>query len=230
MYNENQKLFIFYKCHIKCFSLHLLCAYICHHTILYTYLGLIIDNKFNWTHQIDHVCNKLRQFLAVIKIIKNRIPFKVKLLLYYSLAHSYIQYGLESYGRTYKTYLDKIYNLQVKIIKNFVSNNILRKYHYNESELFTLLKILPVHSQLKFNLLKKYFFCNEIKIAVEHPVHTRTVSRKQLRTIRANNAYGERTSAYLVPRIVNDLPLNVCNVINKENIKKVLKKYFVNSI
>ena len=32
--------------------------------------------------------------------------------------------------------LNKLYNLQVEIIQNIVSSNIVRKYHNNESELF----------------------------------------------------------------------------------------------
>lgn len=62
----------------------------------FKYLGLHIDVKFSWFNHIDHVCNKLRQFLANIIIVKNRIPYKTKLMLYNALAESTIQYGITS--------------------------------------------------------------------------------------------------------------------------------------
>ncbi|CAK1553173.1 unnamed protein product [Leptosia nina] len=41
-----------------------------------TYLGLVIDSKFLWSDHIERVCIKLRQFMANITILNNRIPFK----------------------------------------------------------------------------------------------------------------------------------------------------------
>ncbi|KAI5637715.1 reverse transcriptase (RNA-dependent DNA polymerase) domain-containing protein [Phthorimaea operculella] len=76
------------------------------------YLGLIIDNRFNWGVHIEHVCNKLRDILAKFYVINNRIPFSVKLAMYNALAESVISYGLSSYGRTFDTYLNEIYKLQ----------------------------------------------------------------------------------------------------------------------
>lgn len=37
----------------------------------YTYLGLIIDHRFNWKHHINSVCNKLRAILANFELLIN---------------------------------------------------------------------------------------------------------------------------------------------------------------
>lgn len=193
----------------------------------HTYLGLQIDNKFNWYNHIEHVCNKLRQFLANIIILKNRIPFKVKIMLYNSLAESYIQYGLCSYGLTYETYLNKIYDLQIRILKNIVPNKIRRQYGEDPTGLFKHCKVLPVHSQVKFVLLKKLFFVTYNQPQAERPVYTRSVARHQLScsSVRANNEYGRRTTDYLVPRLINKLPTELRDKLSVKNIKYKLKAH-----
>lgn len=192
-----------------------------------TYLGLIIDQKFNWSHHIERVCNKLRQFLANITILRNRIPYKIKLMLYNALAESYIQYGLSSYGRTYKTYLDNIYRLQLKIIKKIVSPKIEHQFHDNDNGLFKHCKILPIHTQVQYSVLKEQFFNDSILNLIEHPVYTRAISKKRLRAPRANNAYGERTTDYLIPRLINSLPSDLRNDLTPANIKFKLKSFYL---
>lgn len=190
------------------------------------YLGLIIDSKFNWSHHIEHVCTKLRQFLANITILNNRIPFKVKLMLYNALAGSHVQYGLSSYGRSYRSYLDQIHNLQIRILKTIVSNKIKNKCQDDVGGLFKYCRTLPIHIQVQYSLLKEQFFNESLKVPVDHPVCTRAISKNRLRTTRANNAYGERTTGYLIPRLINNLPTELANVTQK-NIKYKLKEYFL---
>lgn len=42
----------------------------------HTYLGLIIDNNFNWKPHIEHICNKLRAIMSRLHIIKYKLPYK----------------------------------------------------------------------------------------------------------------------------------------------------------
>lgn len=196
----------------------------------HTYLGVIIDHKLNWSYHIEHVCNKLRYFLANITILKNRIPYKIRLMLYNALAESHIQYGLSSYGRTYKTYLDDIYRLQLRIIKTIVSPKIKSQFYENDIGLFDHCKILPVHTQVKFILLKEQFYKTSALNFVEHPVYTRAISRNKLVAPRAHNTYGERTTGYLVPRYINTLPSNLRNSLTPRNLKFKLKRHFLNSL
>ncbi|KAL0871061.1 hypothetical protein ABMA27_004866 [Loxostege sticticalis] len=181
-----------------------------------TYLGMQIDNKFTWHNHIEYVCNKLRQFLANIIILKNRIPFPVKMMLYNSLAESYIQYGLGSYGRTFITYLNKIYNLQIRILKNIVTDKIRRQFHDDDSMLFKHCNILPVHTQVKYLLLKNTFLMKIYNLKSSTPG--------------ANNMYGERTAGYIVPRLINNLPSELRVNLNTKNIKQKLKMYFLDTL
>lgn len=195
----------------------------------YTYLGLTIDNHINWGQQIERVCNKLRQFMANMYILNSRIPYKVKLALYNSLAESYIQYGISSYGRTYKTYLDAIYKLQLKILKLIVPPVIKEKFRKNEPGLFKYCKVLPVQLRFKYSLLKENYFNPKYQNKIEHPVFTRAIAQGRLRTSKARNVYGRHTTQYLVPRLINQLPPTLKSELNCKNVKYKLKLHFLNN-
>lgn len=148
-------------------------------------------------------------------------------MLYNALAESYVQYGLSSYGRTFKSYLMQIHKLQLKIIKNIVSSNVKNQFINDDSSLFRHCKVLPVQTQFKNIFLKNYFFESSQKKERNHPVYTRAVAQGRFATVRANNTYGERTASYLTPRLINQLPLELRNSITPNNIKNKLKAHFL---
>ncbi|KAG6456625.1 hypothetical protein O3G_MSEX009841 [Manduca sexta] len=191
------------------------------------YLGVLMDSKFNWSLHIEYVCSNLRQFLANMKILSRRIPFKTKLMLYNTLAESYIQYGLLCYGRTFKTYVSRIYELQLKIIKTIVSTNVKPQYTHDEKGLFKHCKIMNIYSLIKYTLLKHYYFNTSVKSVIKHPIYTRAIAQNQLFQPSANNAYGERTANYIIPRLINNLPTDLIEKITPSNYKFKLKTIFL---
>lgn len=196
----------------------------------HTYLGLVIDNRFNWGAHVQRVCDKLRALLANFYVIKNRIPHKTKILIYKSFCESTINYGLTSYGRTFKTYLDSIFKLQVRLLKLIVPTKIKNSSKNDETKLFKYCQTLPVYTNVNFMLLKEQFFNTNIQQEINHPVQTRRVTQKKLVTTRANNSYGERTSSYLVPRLINNLPTDTRQSLTHSNIRIKLKKYFMSTL
>lgn len=193
----------------------------------HTYLGLVIDNRFSWGPHIQRVCDKLRALLANFYVIKNRIPQKTRILLYKSFCESTINYGLTSYGRTFKTYLDSILKLQVQLLKLIVPFKIKNSFKNDEGKLFEYCQTLPIHTNVNYMLLKEQFFNAKLQQEINHPVQTRRITQKKLVTTRANNFYGERTSSYLVPRLVNNLPTVTRQSLTQLNIKIKLKNYFL---
>ncbi|CAG9128724.1 unnamed protein product [Plutella xylostella] len=97
------------------------------------YLGLVIDEHFSWGPHIDGVNNRLQAILAKIYIIRNRLTFHT---LYKALVEPVVDYGLSSYGRTFKSYLEPLLNLQTRIIKNIVGPKIKNKFRENCNGLF----------------------------------------------------------------------------------------------
>ncbi|CAH2092679.1 unnamed protein product [Euphydryas editha] len=48
----------------------------------HTYLGLVIDSRFNWANHINRVCNKVRTIMAKFYIIKSKIPCNTLLIMF----------------------------------------------------------------------------------------------------------------------------------------------------
>ncbi|KAF9802562.1 hypothetical protein SFRURICE_013749 [Spodoptera frugiperda] len=110
-----------------------------------------------------------------------------------------------------------------------LSPNIKKQYYENINGLFKHCKVLPVHAHANVLLLKDQFFNESLRTKIEHPIYTRANSENRLRTQRANNAYGERTIGYIVPRLINSIPAEV-KCITPKNIKCKLKEYYLSTI
>lgn len=192
------------------------------------YLGLIIDNRFNWAKHIDIVCNKLRIVLAKFYIIKYKIPCDILLTMYKALAESILSYGLSSYGRTYKTYLDQIYNIQYRLLKLIVPLKIKNKYSEDPMGLFKYCGVIPIHKKVDYTLLMEQYFHEEIEVVKSHTIVTRSITNKLLYKPKFINEYGKRTSQYTIPQLINNLPINLKTEITQKNIKRTLKKYYLN--
>ncbi|KAI5651769.1 reverse transcriptase (RNA-dependent DNA polymerase) domain-containing protein [Phthorimaea operculella] len=187
------------------------------------YLGLLLDSNFNWKPHVDLVCDKLRAFLAKLYVLRSRVPFNVRVSMYTGLAQSIILYGLSSYGRTFKTYLDQIYNIQVRILKLVVPFDVKSKVT-DDLELFQFCKVLPVQILFKIQILKEQYFRTELQRPISHSTVTRQITNKLLNVPKSHNVYGKRTSEYIVPSLINTIPLETRQKITRTNISSVLKK------
>ncbi|KAG7304843.1 hypothetical protein JYU34_010230 [Plutella xylostella] len=189
------------------------------------YLGLIIDQRFNWEPHVNHVCTKLRALLGKMAILKYKVPFNILRLIYMAMADSIIGYGLSSYGKTYKTHLEKIYKLQKSILKVIVPNKIMLEYKKNKINLFHYCKVLDIYDKLKLQTLIEED-CNKTFLKKkERPTRLRKLSYMPMYTLpRYNNTYGTRIWMYFLPDIVNELPNDLQNLYINSNIHKYKSK------
>ena len=72
------------------------------------FLGLIIDDKLNWSYHITYTRSKLSRSVYAINRMKNMIDMPYLKTLYYSLVHSYLSYGIILWGITHSSYLNYI--------------------------------------------------------------------------------------------------------------------------
>jgi hypothetical protein len=81
------------------------------------YLGIILDDKLQFQKHIDMLCRDLIKIINAFRIIKNWVPNRDKLKLYYAYFHSKLQYGIEIYGTSASKYIRKLEVLQHQAIK-----------------------------------------------------------------------------------------------------------------
>jgi hypothetical protein len=191
----------------------------------FKYLGLTIDKHINWKIHVDTVCNRLRSILCKIISLKNIVNIKTLRMLYHALAEAVIGYGLIAYGRTFKTYLDKILNLQLRLLKNIIDKNTRANCSNDYTVLFKKLNILPVHDKVKYLIATEQFNNPEFKTPRVYTRAPRGLKRRKYVEPTASNYYGKRTRGYITPRIFNTFLIeDECGSKNifKSKIKKLL--------
>jgi len=81
------------------------------------YLGIIIDDELKWTSHIDSVLQKLKRLLGIFYKMRYKLPDWCLHNIYFAVVHPYILYGLEVYGNTFPSYLDKLTILNNKPLR-----------------------------------------------------------------------------------------------------------------
>jgi hypothetical protein len=105
------------------------------------FLGVIIDEELTWKNHISSVLKtviKCTGLIAKLRHYANRNTFK---LIHYALAYPYLTYGNLVWENTYPTRLQKIMNVQKKIVRLIC----FKSYSDHSEPLFLDLKILNVY-------------------------------------------------------------------------------------
>ncbi|KAI5632971.1 reverse transcriptase (RNA-dependent DNA polymerase) domain-containing protein [Phthorimaea operculella] len=125
----------------------------------FKYLGLVTDRSVSWKSHIEQICNKLRSVLSKFYLLKYNVPKSLLYTVYFALVDSYLQYGLIAYGRTFKTYLDKLKKLQIRFLKILANPKVKKQCRDNYDRLFAICKVIPIHHQFKitFATFDKYY-------------------------------------------------------------------------
>lgn len=88
-----------------------------------------------------------------MSILKYKLPYNIMRTLYLSLADSIILYGISSYGRTYKTYMEQIHKLQITLLKTIVPNKIRKSHKDDNNDLFQHCKVINTYNRFRLSLL-----------------------------------------------------------------------------
>ena len=81
------------------------------------YLGITIDTRLNFEEHIGIVAKKISRSLGVMRKLRNVLPPKALLVLYYSMIHPHLLYGITIWGNTYEKHLKRLRTLQNKAVE-----------------------------------------------------------------------------------------------------------------
>ncbi len=110
------------------------------------FLGIYIDEKLKWDKHINKVRNHIASSLFILNKIKNFVPTKLLLTLYYSLIYPYLTYGITLWGAACKTVINKLYVIQKKAIRTILKAN----YNAHTEPLCKKLKLMKVEEIYKY--------------------------------------------------------------------------------
>ena len=118
-----------------------------------TYLGIIMDNKLNFTYHVDHDKVKMKKSLALLAKLRHFVPTKQLKMIYAAHIESHINYGLTAWSSAPERFLKKIKNNQLKALclMNF------KDFSDANDNLFKETKFLPLSKIKKLCICKLFW-------------------------------------------------------------------------
>ena len=93
-----------------------------------TFLGVIIDHKFNWKTHIQQVRNKVARSIGVLYKAKQILNYNSLYTLYNTLVQPYLTYCVEVWGNTYQSNLQPIVIIKKKSTTNNTQGGVPRPH------------------------------------------------------------------------------------------------------
>ena len=198
------------------------------------FLGITIDQHLNWKQHIKIIQGKLSRILGILYRVKDLLKRETMLTIYYSLFHSYINYGNLIWGSTYKTSINQLYLSQKKFVRIATNSD----YRAHAAPLFKELKLLDIYDMNKLNLLSFIFkwqrdddkyqtiFQNYYKRHREiHRYNTR--HRDNFIKPKPHNHYGFQSIKYSASDLWNTLDNTIMQSKSIFIFKKMLKHHYL---
>ena len=64
----------------------------------YKYLGVIIDRNLTWKTHIEYISNKISKVCGSLAKLRHSVNSKILIEIYHALIHSYVRYGILTWG------------------------------------------------------------------------------------------------------------------------------------
>jgi hypothetical protein len=106
-----------------------------------TFLGIVIDEFLTWRDHIDLISKKIIKCAAIISRIRHFTNLNSLKLIYFALVYPYLTYGNLIWGNVYKSHIQKLVNIQKKIVRLMT----FKSYSDHTEPIFNDLKILNLY-------------------------------------------------------------------------------------
>ncbi len=196
------------------------------------FLGVIIDKNLNWISQIDSVHKKVYKNIGILYRIRDKLPTKGLLALYFALILPHLSYCSEVWGNTHKTKLDRIRILQKKAIRIVCkagfrehSEQLFKQTRSLKFDDIVRVKTCLVMYQANSNSLPKHIQDNFTKVSSIHKYGTR--QQDNLHTKLANTTLKQKCISHVGIKLWNNLD---SNIKLSNNIKQFHKKIKIKTI
>jgi hypothetical protein len=198
------------------------------------FLGVFIDEKLNWKKHIEHIASKISKGIGAMGRVRNIVPNKALLMLYYALVYPYLTYCNIVWGSACISSLTKLVSLQNRAIRLITRS----PFRSSCNPLFASLKLLKLIDIVKFQTAQFMF---KVKYHLLPPscMHYVTVSNPQRPHVTRKNPYfvliGCRTvvrenSIHIYgPKLWDSLPRDIQDAISISSLKRIMLEFVCNS-
>ena len=125
------------------------------------YLGILIDDKLNWKHQVKQICSKIARGSWTLYHIRNYVDKQTMKMVYYSLVYSHLQYCINSWGSASEATLHPLKIIQKRSIRIITGS----KYRAHAEPLFHQLQCLKLNDIYQLEMAKLMYRINNNMIS-----------------------------------------------------------------
>ncbi|XP_054276756.1 uncharacterized protein LOC128995763 [Macrosteles quadrilineatus] len=174
-------------------------------------LGFYLDSKLSWNDHVSVVCKKLSRVISLIRKLKNLVTLQYLVVIYHSLFHTHISYGLLLWGHS--AACERVLLYQKMVLRIMTG----AEYRQHCKPLFQELGILTVYGNYVLSSLL-YVKENLADFQMRGQLHGHNLRNNDLISIPRC-----RTS-----KVKDSFPLLACKMFNRlpENIKNLEPKLF----
>ena len=114
------------------------------------FLGVFIDDKLKWNEHITTITQRISRGFYAINKVKQILPKKHLISLYYTLVFPHLTYGITLWGAAHDTHINKLIITQKKLIRAMTGS----PYNAHTEGLFKVTKILKLTDIYKLQISK----------------------------------------------------------------------------
>ena len=191
----------------------------------FNFLGILFDKHLQWNKHIDCLMIKLSRTLGILNHLKSYIPKSCLKILYNSLFHSHLNYGILLWGHK----IDRIVPLQKKALRiislsHFLSHtdplfkneNILKVY-----DIFKL-KCISLYYRFKNNLLPlniRSFFRESYTPIHSYPTSdSRRCQNKLLQEHNSRTELAKNCIQNTLPKLINSISSDITSKVSTHSL------------
>ena len=122
------------------------------------FLGVIIDEKLNWTKHVSTLKSKMARYVGIMYKIKSSLPISARLQIFHSFVQSHLNYCSLIWGFSAKSNIDSLFTKQKKGIRAVMPGYVNSFYKdgtlpAHTKPAFVNYKLLTVHGIIIKNAL-----------------------------------------------------------------------------
>ncbi len=172
----------------------------------FNFLGLTLNEHLNWNTPFNKISNKVSKSMRILNKLKHFLPLNIKILIYYSLILSHLNFGILAWGYQC-AWITKLQKKVIRIISLAINNA-------HTELIFKELKLLKVEDILRLQELKFYYKFKNNKLPhylKALPIHFNTdIHHHETRT--QNNIHPMKTKHECAKKCIS---CNLPKIINK---------------
>ena len=198
------------------------------------FLGVFIDADLNFKYHVDHVVGKINSVCGVIWKYSRIVPRRVLKQVYFSLAYSYLSYGVVVFGRSSLGTVNKLQRIQDKLIKRIHGSSSQEIYCingiFNFKQIYNFFTILKFYREINSTNTESYFKTRIFDLQRTHSYPTRFRANNCLVTPQYLKNKCFSSFLYNSIKVWNSLPLEVREIRDFDKFKRKYKTWILSQI